>query len=72
MYKLKRWFNSWTDRDFRNNTNETWTIVETVLNFMKSFVTNVETDANHRIDNLIINAVGDRNTEVVDYRLEHE
>ncbi|MDR4986153.1 tail fiber domain-containing protein [Bacillus cereus] len=72
MYKLKRWFNSWTDRDFRNNTNENWTIVETVLNFLKSFVTKVETDANKRIDNLIINAVGDSNAEVVDSRVDAE
>ncbi|PFJ13979.1 hypothetical protein COD67_22480, partial [Bacillus cereus] len=68
MFKLKRWLNTWTNRDFRNNTNENWSTIEYALGWLKNLSNTMFDTLNKRIDNLIINAVGDSNAEVVDAR----
>lgn len=68
LFKLNKWMNTWSDRHFRNNTNFNWSVIEYGLNWIKSHIDSSINNMNKRIDNLIINAVGDSNAEVVDAR----
>ncbi|PGX31027.1 peptidase G2 [Bacillus anthracis] len=65
MFKLFRWLNTWTNRDFRNNTNENWRIIEKAFEYFGF----LDKKINNRVDNLVINATGDSNPEVIDARV---
>lgn len=69
MWQLNRWLNSFTDRDFRNRTNDNWTVIEKALSSIESLSEKNKKDLLARIDNLIINS-GNSSPEVADARLD--
>lgn len=69
MWQLNRWLNSFADRDFRNRTNDNWTMIEKALSSIESLSEKNKKDILTRIDNLIINS-GNSNPEVADARLD--
>ena len=69
MFKLKKWINSWANRDFRNYTNENWSVIEQGLSLIHSLLFRSKDELNTRIDNLILNS-GDSSNEVIDMRVD--
>ncbi|MGR5962933.1 hypothetical protein ACT7DN_27080 [Bacillus paranthracis] len=70
MFKLKRWMDNIASRDFKNNTNDNWNVIENALNFIKNFTSSTEKTVNERIDNLVINSGSDSSAEVIDSRID--
>lgn len=68
LLKLRRFGNTWLQRLFRNEYNQNLTDIENAVNGQYSFVNQVSKELQSRVDNLVINASGDSNPEVIDAR----
>ncbi|MFB6586415.1 hypothetical protein ACFCVQ_12380 [Bacillus thuringiensis] len=68
LLKLRRFGNTWLQRLFRNEYNQNLTDIENAVNGPYSFVDQISKELQSRVDNLVINASGNGNPEVIDAR----